>query len=150
VVFSAPLTVIDSNRFLPLLGIHRTVLALRLSILHEDVSIEELAQHAAVKVLDVPLGFSLACSSATGGFEWLTIVEQLIAHVLNRSQRLCKGCVFITYSIVTVAVTWGVNCNITERLAAVAGNRSHSLADITWILSITLHFSIPDMQRLTV
>jgi hypothetical protein len=75
VVLSTPLTIIDSDALLPFLGIHRTVLALRLTVLHEDVSVEEFAQHAAVEMLDVPLRLSLACSSATGGFKWLTIIE---------------------------------------------------------------------------
>jgi hypothetical protein len=101
-----------------------------LAIFHEDVSVEEFAQHAAVEILDVPLGLSLACSGATGGFKWLTIVEQFVAHVLNRDQWLYKGKVFSAYSIVTVAVAWGIDCNITKRLAAVAINRNHALADI--------------------
>jgi len=75
VVVSTPLAIIDSDVLSPLLGIHRAVLALWLAVLHEDVSVEVFAQHAAVQMLDVPLGLSLACSSATGGFKWLAIVE---------------------------------------------------------------------------
>jgi hypothetical protein len=130
VVLSTPLTIIDSDALLPFLGVHRAVLALWLAVLHEDVSVEELAQHAAVEVFDVPLRLSLACSSATGRFKRLTIVEELIAHVLNKSQHLCEGMVFSAYSIVTVAVAWGIDCDIAKRLAAVARDRSHPLADI--------------------
>jgi hypothetical protein len=83
VIVSTPLTIIDSHTLLPLLGIHRTVLALWLAVLHEDVGVEEVAQHAAVEMLDVPLSLSLTCSSATGGIKWLTIVEEFVAHILN-------------------------------------------------------------------
>jgi len=42
-----------------------------------------------------------------------------------------EGKVFGAYSIVTVAVAWGIDCDVAKRLATVARNISHSLADIS-------------------
>ena len=87
-VVSTVLAIVDSEALRLFLGVHRAVLTLGLAVLHQDVGVEELAQHAAVEVLDVPLGFGFACCGAAGGFEGLAIVEEFVAHVLDKSQRL--------------------------------------------------------------
>jgi hypothetical protein len=89
----------------------------------------ELRPVSTVKVFNVPLRLSLACSSAMGQFEWLTIVEELIAHVENRSQRLYKKISFSAYGIVTVSVASGIDCDFPKRIAALARDRSHPFAD---------------------
>ena len=81
-------------------------LALRHSVLQEELSVEEAADASGIQVLNVVLGLCLTGGSATSSTEWLTIAELLVGDVCAMA----------------VAIERRIDCCVADVSTGISGN----------------------------
>ena len=120
----------DGGRGRPGGVVQATNLALRHSVLQEEIGVEEAADASGVQVLYVVLGLCLTGGSATSGTEWLTIAELLVGDVCAMAvaiERRIDCCV----ADVSTGISWnGVCRRRTTNIAVGASDHNVEVAAV--------------------